>query len=58
VLSAYLIWKIWKKTKIVSLSDIPLKDAFKQAEEAEQVSDDEFPVKKRSIVRLVSWIWD
>ncbi|TRX93258.1 hypothetical protein FHL15_005837 [Xylaria flabelliformis] len=55
VLSAYLIWKLWKKTKIVSLSDIPLKEAFKQAE---QVSDDEPPVKSGTWLRLVSWIWD
>ncbi|KAI0443517.1 amino acid permease/ SLC12A domain-containing protein [Xylaria telfairii] len=55
VLSAYLIWKFWKKTKIVSLSNIPLDEAFKQAE---QVVDDEPPTKKRTWVRLVSWIWD
>ncbi|KAI0196751.1 amino acid permease/ SLC12A domain-containing protein [Xylaria flabelliformis] len=55
VLSAYLIWKLWKKTKIVSLSDIPLSEAFKQAE---QVLDDEPPVKRGTWLRLVSWIWD
>jgi amino acid permease len=55
VLAAYLIWKLWKKTKILALSDIPLEEAFKQAEQA---PDDEPPVKKNSKLRLVSWIWD
>ncbi|KAI0205279.1 amino acid permease/ SLC12A domain-containing protein [Astrocystis sublimbata] len=55
VLLAYFIWKYWKKTKIVSLADIPLDDAFKQAG---QIEDDEPPVKKGTWVRLVSWIWD
>ncbi|KAI8945908.1 amino acid permease/ SLC12A domain-containing protein [Xylaria longipes] len=55
VLSAYLIWKLWKKTKIVSLSEISLDEAFKQAEQA---PDDEPPVKKGTWIRLVSWIWD
>ncbi|KAI8626305.1 amino acid permease/ SLC12A domain-containing protein [Xylariaceae sp. FL1651] len=55
VLSAYLIWKLVKKTKIVSLSTIPLREAFKQAE---QVLDDEPLVKKRGWIRLISWIWD
>ncbi|KAI1736602.1 amino acid permease/ SLC12A domain-containing protein [Xylaria scruposa] len=55
VLSAYLIWKLWKKTKIISLSDIPLSEAFKQAG---QVSDDEPPAKRGTWIRLVSWIWD
>ncbi|KAI1424759.1 amino acid permease/ SLC12A domain-containing protein [Xylaria sp. FL1777] len=55
VLSAYLIWKLWKKTKIVPLSDIPLEEAFKQAE---QVPDDDPPLKGRGIARFISWIWD
>ncbi|KAI1816677.1 amino acid permease/ SLC12A domain-containing protein [Poronia punctata] len=55
VLSAYLIWKLWKKTKMVSLSDIPLEEAFKQARDFQ---DDEPPMKSRGWVKLVSWIWD
>ncbi|KAI1151250.1 amino acid permease/ SLC12A domain-containing protein [Nemania diffusa] len=55
VLAAYLIWKFWKKTKIVSLSKIPLEEAFRQAE---QVPDDEPPVKKNNKLRFVTWIWD
>ena len=55
MLAAYLIWKLLKKTKIVSLSDIPLEEAFAQAEE---IPDDEPPVKKRGRAHWVSWIWD
>lgn len=32
VLSAYLIWKLFKKTKIYKLDEIPLADALRQAE--------------------------
>ncbi|KAI8670077.1 AA-permease domain-containing protein [Fusarium sp. Ph1] len=32
VIGAYLIWKFVKKTKIVSLSEIPLQDAIKKSE--------------------------
>ena len=33
VTAAYLIWKFVKKTKIVSLAEIPLHEAFKKSEE-------------------------
>jgi amino acid transporter len=33
VLAAFLIWKFVKKTKVVSLSDIPLHDAISRASE-------------------------
>ncbi|UPL03360.1 hypothetical protein LCI18_014294 [Fusarium solani-melongenae] len=33
VIAAYLIWKFVKKTKIVSLSEIPLQDAIKKSEQ-------------------------
>ncbi|KAI1362086.1 amino acid permease/ SLC12A domain-containing protein [Xylaria arbuscula] len=55
VLAAYLIWKLLKKTKIVSLSDIPLEEAFAQAAE---VPDDEPPFKKSSKAHWIGWIWD
>jgi amino acid permease len=55
VLAAYLIWRYWKGTKIVSLSEIPLEEAFRQAEQAQ---DDEYPVKSRRGLRFISWIWD
>lgn len=32
MLTAYLIWKFYKKTKIVSLKEIPLEEALMQAE--------------------------
>lgn len=36
VISAYLIWKFYKKTKIYNLSDIPLMDALRQADLEEE----------------------
>lgn len=55
VLLAFLIWKFWKKTKIVSLSKIPLEEAFRQARD---FVDDEPPTKTKGAARFVSWIWD
>lgn len=31
MLAAYLIWKVCKKTRIVSLKEIPLEEALRQA---------------------------
>ncbi len=33
VVLAYLAWKLYKKTNVVSLESIPLEQAFRQAEE-------------------------
>jgi amino acid permease len=54
VITAFLIWKFWKKTKYVRLADIPLLAAL---DEAEEDLNDEEPVSK-GWIRLVSWIWD
>ncbi|KAI1077826.1 amino acid permease/ SLC12A domain-containing protein [Whalleya microplaca] len=54
VLSAYLIWKFIKKTQVVSLSSIPLDEAFEQAERPY----DEPPTKQKGWIRLFTWIWD
>ncbi|KAI5919138.1 proline-specific permease [Camillea tinctor] len=54
VLSAYLIWKYMKKTKVAPLSSIPLDEAFDKAEEPW----DEPEVEKKGWIRLVSWIWN
>ena len=54
VLSAYLIWKFVKKTKIVPLDEIPIRDALEQAEQyPEQPAE-----PSKGPVRFVSWIWD
>ncbi|KAH6845859.1 amino acid permease-domain-containing protein [Chaetomium sp. MPI-CAGE-AT-0009] len=55
VLTAYVFWKVFRKTKIVSLDEIPLEDAFARADEyfPEQTVD-----KKRGWVKAISWIWD
>ncbi|KAI1330120.1 amino acid permease/ SLC12A domain-containing protein [Xylariaceae sp. FL0255] len=55
VLGAYLLWKFFKKTKILALADIPLQEAFKLAESS---IEDESPVKNKGWIRLVSWLWD
>lgn len=39
VLGAYLVWKLVKGTKIVSLSEIPLHSALEQAEQKYAVLD-------------------
>ncbi|KAK3339603.1 amino acid permease-domain-containing protein [Neurospora tetraspora] len=56
VLIAYLAWKLYKKTKVVSLDDIPLDIAFKQAEDA--IFEEPEEGKTKGWVRAVSWIWD
>lgn len=56
VLIAYLAWKFYKKTKIVSLDDVPLDIAFEQAEDA--IFEDPEEGKTKGWARAVSWIWD
>ncbi|ORX33309.1 amino acid permease/ SLC12A domain-containing protein [Kockovaella imperatae] len=53
VLVAYFGWKLYKKTKLVRLMDIPLMEVLEQmAEEREEVE------KAEGWVRWVSWLWD
>ncbi|KAF6824251.1 amino acid transporter [Colletotrichum plurivorum] len=54
VLGAYLIWKFAKKTKVVTLDNIPLHEAFEQAD----AYPEEPEVKKTGPIRFVSWIWE
>ncbi|KAK3389645.1 amino acid permease/ SLC12A domain-containing protein [Podospora didyma] len=54
VLIAYLSWKFLRRTKIVSLDEIALKDAFEQAEQYVEEPEG----KKKGWIRAVSWIWD
>ncbi|KAH9908904.1 amino acid permease-domain-containing protein [Xylariomycetidae sp. FL2044] len=70
VLSAYSMWKYIKKTRVVSLENLPLKAAFEQAERSIDNSDDEeydeedglLPTTKKKPQRVwlkaVSWMWD
>lgn len=55
MLTAYLFWKVFKKTKIVSLDEIPLQEALARI-------DDYYPEqsmsKRRGWIRAISWIWD
>ncbi|KAI0470996.1 amino acid permease/ SLC12A domain-containing protein [Xylariaceae sp. FL0804] len=54
VLAAYSMWKYAKKTKVVSLSDIPLDEAFDQVEQLIDVPE----TKSRGWVQMISWLWD
>jgi len=54
VLTAYLGWRYYRGTKIVSLDEIPLADAFAQAEQ----SADAPGAKQKGLIRYVSWVWD
>ncbi|KAK3299724.1 amino acid permease-domain-containing protein [Chaetomium fimeti] len=55
VLTAYAFWKVFRKTKVVSLDEIPLMDALARADEyyPEHNLD-----RKRGWVKAISWIWD
>ncbi|KAK4161080.1 amino acid permease-domain-containing protein [Cladorrhinum sp. PSN259] len=55
VLTAYLFWKYFRKTKIVSLDEIPLEDAFQQAEDFVNYEPEG---KTKGWIRAISWIWD
>lgn len=54
VLTAFLLWKFFKKTKFVKLAEIPLREAF---EEVERKPEEPDPVPK-GWVKLVSFLWD
>lgn len=54
VLGAYAIWKVIKKTKLVRLEDIPLREAF---EEIGREPEDPEPVAK-GWVKWVAFLWD
>ncbi|KAK0671641.1 putative amino acid permease [Cercophora samala] len=59
VLVAYLSWKLLRKTSIIPLDQIPLEEAFEQAEENIMVQTQGFPpTKAKGWTRFVSWIWD
>ncbi|KAL2126152.1 hypothetical protein VTI74DRAFT_1589 [Chaetomium olivicolor] len=55
VLTAYLFWKVFRKTRVVSLDEIPLKDALARADE---YYPGQTMGKKRGWVKTISWIWD
>ncbi|KAK0721575.1 amino acid permease-domain-containing protein [Lasiosphaeria miniovina] len=54
VLIAYFAWKFIIKTKVVSLDEIALDEAFDQAEQYVEEPEG----KRRGWIRTVSWIWD
>ncbi|WWC59778.1 uncharacterized protein I303_102340 [Kwoniella dejecticola CBS 10117] len=54
VLAAYLIWKYYKKTKVVSLSEIPIEEILHYIAE----NPEEPEIRQKTWVRFVSWLWD
>lgn len=53
MLIAYVGWKYAKKTKIVSLQDIPLEEALQRAE-----ADVEIVNKQPRWKKIVGFLWD
>ncbi|WRT64496.1 uncharacterized protein IL334_001428 [Kwoniella shivajii] len=54
VLAAYLIWKLYKRTKLVSLADIPIEEVLHYISE----NPEEPEVVHKSWVKWISWLWD
>lgn len=53
VVAAYLIWKVYKKTKIVSLADIDLREAIERANQDPGVEE-----KLPRWRKIVGFLWD
>ena len=53
VLTAYLLWKLIKKTKIVALADIPLREAIERAR-----GDPGVEKKVPRWRKVVGFLWD
>ncbi|EGY15208.1 hypothetical protein VD0002_g5630 [Verticillium dahliae] len=54
VTGAYLLWKVLKKTRFVSLDSVPLDSAFEQVD----LNPEEPEVEEKGWIRAVSWIWN
>ncbi|WWC68225.1 uncharacterized protein I206_102148 [Kwoniella pini CBS 10737] len=54
VLVAYLIWKFYKKTKVVSLSEVPIEEVLHYIAE----NPEEPETRQNGWIRFVSWLWD
>lgn len=53
VITAFLVWKVYKRTSIVKLSEIPLEEALERA------AGDTESVKEHPLWRkLVGFLWD
>lgn len=53
VITAYLLWKFIKRTKIQNLSDIPLEEALQRAAEDPGIEEKLPPWRK-----IVGFLWD
>jgi amino acid transporter len=54
VIAAFLLWKFIKKTKFVSLADIPIREAL---EEVARYPEPTEP-KKYGMKRVIGFLWD
>jgi amino acid transporter len=54
VITAYLFWKILKKTRIVALKDIPLQEALDEI----MLHPEEVEPESKGWKRFVTFLWD
>lgn len=48
------LWKIFKKTKLVRLEDIPLREVLDRIAAEEKIVEP----RKAGWIRAISWLWD
>jgi amino acid transporter len=53
VATAYIGWKLIKKTKYIRLEDIPIEEVLEQI-----VPEPEEEVSKQKWLKWISWLWD
>lgn len=54
IVVAYLGWKLYKKTSIVRLEDIPIREALDQVNRDEELHEE----PHKGPLRFVSWLWE
>lgn len=54
VLTAFLFWKFYKRTKFVSLQSVPIAEALEQVSQYEEVPE----TKSSKWLVWISWLWD
>ena len=53
VVTAYVAWKVYKRTSVVNLSEIPLEEALERA-----IGDVEIEKERPLWRKLVGFLWD
>ena len=54
MLTAFLAWKVFKRTKIVELAEIPLNEALARAAGDMEIEKDKTPLWQK----MVGFLWD